>query len=390
MNKQRRRQKKDFRLPVGIAAVCALAALLVAAHILVRAAEPKAVPAGREVTILAQPQTLQRPFTVTLEPTATPVPTPVPTPTPRPTPEPPFEYLPVVQKANTGEKKIAITVDDCYQLNNLEALCELTVRAGGELTIFPIGETLTMPGMKSILRKYVFDYGFQVENHTYSHARVFRLSEAEMAEEIWRQSDALNRALGVNYRQSFFRLMGGDGKYDQRTHNYLRQLGYKGIADWTVSGSDAEMGAIKAYLEPGAVYLFHTTDADMQKLREFIPYAVSEGYELVTLNELLGLPANIWSDLSTAETSAPAPVSYRVEYRDQQMGDYSWSVVEIQSRLMELGYLDESAKSAVKGTAADGVYGQGTADAVAAFQTNAGLEATGIADVATQRALFGK
>ena len=384
-----KKTRSRCRYAICIAAAVTMIALLAAAQILVHTMKPKTVQASREVTILAQPQTMQR-FTVTLEPTATPVPTPTPEPTAVPTPEPvrPFEYLPVVQRANTDEMKIAITVDDCFQTDNLEELCELTVREGGRLTIFPIGETLSRSGMKEILRKYVFDHDFQIENHTFSHSRVFRLSEADMAAEIWKQRDAVNRALGVNYQQSFFRLMGGDGKFDQRTHNYLRQLGYKGIADWTLSGSDAEMSTIKAYLQPGAIYLFHTTDADTQKLREFIPYAVSMGYEIVTLNELLGLPENTWSDLSTAETSAPVPAKYAVEYRDQQVGDYSWSVVQIQSRLMELGYLDLSAKSAVEGTAGDGVYGEGTAEAGAAFQISAGLESTGIADVATQRALF--
>ena len=101
--------------------------------------------------------------------------------------------------------------------------------------------------------------------------------------------------------------MGGDGEYDQRTHNYLRQLGYLGIADWSLSGSDADLERIKSSLAPGKIYLFHTTDADTAKLKEFIPYAVSQGYELVTLNELLGLEANAVSDLSTAETTMPEP-----------------------------------------------------------------------------------
>lgn len=398
------RQRQRFMRTVGFVVGCMLVVSIALGSTMLQGQKPTAIAASREVEILAAPQTLeQKPVdqsavSMALNTPAPVIATPAPTaePTPEPTAEPaeeeeayvPFEKLPVVKKADTTERKIAITVDDCFQVDNLRYLCEGTVRYGGKLTIFPIGQNLSKEGMSEILRKYVFDYGFQVENHTWSHARVFRLSEEEMAAEIWQNRNAVNQCLGVNYQQSFFRLMGGDGDKDQRTHNYLKQLGYKGIASWSLSGSDATLDQMKQHLQPGAIYLFHTTDKDTANLAQFIPYVVSQGYEIVTLNELLGLPANTWTDLSTAETSAPVPNEYVVEYEDQQIGDYSWSVVQIQSRLMQLGYLDSSSDSALESTAADGVYGKGTANAVAAFQADAGLPATGIADPYTQLELF--
>ena len=349
--------------------------------------------------------------TPTPEPTAEPTeaPTPMPTPVPQPTLAPeqeeaafestqtpapavaasePFAYLPVVHQANIQEKKIAITVDDCFQIDNLKHIIRLAYNKNGKLTIFPIGQNVVKGDMDGVLKACVFDLGFEIENHTWSHSRVFRLSEQEMAAEIWKQRAAVSSALGVNYQQHFFRLMGGDGEYDQRTHNYLKQLGFLGIANWSYSGSDADIANIKATLKPGMIYLFHTTDGDTKKLDEFIPYAVSQGYELVTLNNLLGLPENTWTDISTMEREMPQPQPYTVEYREEKKGDYSWAIINIQNRLHELGYLKSGSKSAVKGTVADGVYGDGTAKAVAAFQRDHGLEPTGVADVATQEKLF--
>ena len=300
-----------------------------------------------------------------------------------------FEYLPVIHHADTTEKRIAITVDDCFQMDNLKTIAKLAIDRGGRLTLFPIGQNVVRDGMSDILKACVFNYGFEIENHTWSHSRIFRMSEEDMAAEIWKQRAAVNQALGVNYQEHFFRLMGGDGEYDQRTHNYLRQLGYLGIADWSLSGSDADLERIKSSLAPGKIYLFHTTDADTAKLKEFIPYAVSQGYELVTLNELLGLEANAVSDLSTAETTMPEPQPYATVYAEQKKGDYSWSVVLIQRALYEKGYLAASAKTATKGDVADGVYGDSTADAISAFQRANGLPETGVADAATQRLLLG-
>ena len=290
-----------------------------------------------------------------------------------------YEYLPVYRRADIVEKKIAITVDDCYQVDNLRTIINTARNSGGRLTLFPIGENLSRDGMRETLFG-AMKAGFEIENHTWSHERVFRLPEFQMAEQIWRQSAALNQLLGVNYQQHFFRLMGGDGSSDQRTHNYLMQLGYLGIAGWSVSGSDSTLEAIKSSLDPGQIYLFHTTNGDTEKLKLFIPYAVSQGYKLVTLNELLGYPNNEISVYQ--ETSMPLPQSYQEDYRTHKVGDYAWNILLMQDKLRSLGFLQMDGEST-------GYYGEQTAVAVMAYQRSMGLAATGVADSETQRRLLG-
>jgi len=290
-----------------------------------------------------------------------------------------FEYLPVIRHGSAEKKQIAVTVDDCFQVDNLRTIIDTAEACGGRLTLFPIGQNLEKPGMAKLLRHGVFDLGFEVENHTWSHQRIFRLPEAQMAEEIWRQGQAVNRALGVSYEQHFFRLMGGDGECDQRTHNYLGQLGFRGIASWSLSGSDADMTMIQRALKPGAVYLFHTTDADTEKLKAFLPYAVAQGYELVTLNELTGCAPNAVG--AYAEQAMPAPRAYRCDLRDRRLGDYAWCVVGMQDALRRLGCLKLDGPST-------GYYGRQTRDAIAAFQRISGLPETGVADAETQRRLL--
>ena len=288
-------------------------------------------------------------------------------------------YLPVIRRGATEEKRIAITVDDCYQVDNLKTILTVSHRNNGNLTLFPIGENLTKPGMPEVLRGCVYKLGDEIENHTWSHQRIFRLSEEEMAAEIWKQRARLCEVLGANYEQHFFRLMGGDGETDLRTHNYLEQLGYRGIASWSISGSDADMAQIKAALKPGAIFLFHTTDADTRKLREFIPYAVSQGYQLVTLNALMGFEANALS--AYTGQSMPAPRPYREDYRTHKLGDYAWNVVRLQDALRALGCLRMEGPSS-------GYFGQQTADAVKQYQSRAGLPVTGVADGETLRRLL--
>lgn len=303
---------------------------------------------------------------------------PAPTATASPSAHSPA-YLPVIRRGETEAKVIAITVDDCFQVDNLKEILTLAHKSGGNLTLFPIGENLSKPGMAEVLRGCVYKLGDEVENHTWSHQRIFRLSEDEMAAEIWKQRAALNKLLGANYEQHFFRLMGGDGENDLRTHNYLDQLGYRGIAGWSISGSDADMNQIKAALKPGAIYLFHCTDGDTRKLREFIPYAVAQGYRLVTLNALMGYGENALSAYHEEEMPAPRP--YAEDYRAHKTGDYAWNVVRLQDALRALGLLKLDGPST-------GYYGEQTAEAVKRYQAREGLPATGEADSETLKRLL--
>ncbi len=324
---------------------------------------------------------------VTLEPQDTPEPTaeptPTPTPTPEPTPEPPpeptpFAYLPVVHHADIGQKKIAITIDDCYQPRNLNTIVNLVEKKGGKLTLFPIGQNVSIEGMPELLRRCAFELGYEIENHTYSHARIFRLPDEEMAAEIYKQHAALSRVLGVNYQEHFLRLMGGDGDTDQRIHGYLAKLGYLGIANWSVSGSDSDMAHIKSSLAPGQVYLFHTTDPDTEKLKKFIPWAIDQGYQLVTLNELFGLPENAVSELTDAPMPLPDAIT---DTHTITEGEYTWVAVGLQDKLRALGYLDITGPST-------GYYGAQTVKAMKRFQEAAGLPVTGEADEETQKRLM--
>ncbi len=377
------RRRRGVLPAAFILALCALALVLLSAKLFPKG-EP-ARPAASEVqaksdggaALAVRPSEPVEPL-ITLAPQPTLEPTPEPT--PRPTPEPtPFRYLPVVHRAKTEAKKIAVTVDDCYQLNNLQTIVDVAEANGAKLTLFPVGENLSISGMSDLMRRCAFDLGYEIENHTWSHERIFRLPDDEMAAEIWKQHAALNRALGVSYQQHFLRLMGGDGDTDPRIHSYLEKLGYLGIANWSVSGSDSDMAHIQSALAPGQIYLFHCTDGDTAKLEEFIPWAVSQGYRLVTLNGLFKLPDNETSALT--DEAMPRPDPDVDDHHTLKEGEYTWTALRLQEKLRALGYLEIEGPST-------GYYGPKTVEAVVAFQKASGLSPTGEADAETQRRIL--
>ncbi len=289
-------------------------------------------------------------------------------------------YLPIFEKADTNEKIIAVTVDDFFQFSNAKEIIDLAVDNGAKLTLFPIGKNAVRKELKDTLL-YAYTCGMEIENHTYEHRPLYKMNDKAMARQVYYQCLAVDYALGVEYQEHFFRPMGGDGRDDQRTHEYIRQLGMYGIAHWSVSGSDTDVDKLLDSFAPGNIYLFHTTNSDMEKLRRFIPAAIEAGYTLVTLNEMFGLPDNEVSELKTPvkEHEVPPLAPFALTPRTYRKGDYTWQANLIQQRLRELGYLHGKP---------DGVYGDSTARAVGNFQKGNDLKVTGKADPATQELLF--
>ena len=284
-------------------------------------------------------------------------------------------YMPVLYQANTEEKIIAITVDDCFQGPNLQKIIQCALDNNGKLTIFPIGDNLKKDTVASAI-KWAWESGFEIENHTYNHAGMYHYDDERMRMEMWYQSMQLNQVLGVNYQEHFFRPKGGDERNDQRVHAYANQMGMKGIAIWTQSGSSNPVERL--VLAPGAIYLFHTTNTDLSRLLEFIPLATREGYRLVTLNEMFGLPENEYTEL-TAATDPPQLEAFKVIPTMLQKTSYIRAAAVVQRRLIELGWLEGEA---------DGVFGQSSFMATGYFQLAADLQADGKAGPSTQAVLF--
>ena len=287
-------------------------------------------------------------------------------------------FMPMVSKANTDENIIAVTVDDCFQADNLKQIVACALNNNAKLTIFPIGENLERDSVAEVIRA-AWERGMEIENHTYTHKGTYHYDDNYMTEDIWRQSVVLNQVLGVNYRQHFFRPKGGDERFDQRTHAYVRQLGFSALALWTQSGSTDSMESLLKNRGPGRIYLFHTTDNDLSKLLQFIPEAVNRGYRLVTLNEMFGLPDNETSDLSTAPAEKPALQSFHVLPMTLKLTSYARAAAAVQARLIELGWM--------KGEPT-GVYGKTTHACMELFQAAAGLNVDGTAGEESQKLLF--
>ena len=284
-------------------------------------------------------------------------------------------FLPVCHGARTGKKVVALTFDDCNEAENLRTIIDLISENNGTATIFPIGENVYF--LAPILRSAV-SLGFEIENHTMSHSGLYSEDDEGLAYQIWQQNREVCLALGVDYQMHFLRPMGGDNRYDQRTHNYMRQMGYSGIAYWAQVGSNNTASQIMKDLQPGQIILFHTTAEDLRIVKSLVPKLVAKGYKMVTMNELFGLEPNAQTELT--ENAAPFPLELFTRFEQTlKRGDWLHDVKLMQDKLTELGYLNDKC---------DGKFGEVTKAALKEFQAEHGLDPTGVCDPATWDLLF--
>lgn len=284
-------------------------------------------------------------------------------------------FLPICYGKNTTDKVVALTFDDCNQPRNLQEILYRIWKEGGKATIFPIGENVSM--LAGTLKDAV-SQGFEIENHTMTHSGLYSEDDEGLAYQLCQQNNEVNKALGADYQMHFLRPKGGDNRYDQRTHAYLRQMGYYGIAYWSQVGSGNTADNLMANLKPGDIILFHTTDQDLATVRDLVPRLVAAGYRMVTLNELFGLEENQLSPLST-DAGTVALEAYTRFDQDLRKGDYLHDVYLMQEKLAQLGYLSADY---------NGYFGEKTVTALKQYQSDMGLPADGVCGKATWNRLF--
>ena len=306
-----------------------------------------------------------------------------------PTVKPGDYFLPVFDRAlrtPNDQSMIAITIDGCDNPEVMSRILYVADIYNAKLTLFPSGDALMKmgPGFQTC----VYTLHYELENCAFdSERKDYSLSSGELALQLWRQSIAASYALQRDYQQHFYRPRNIQSVYDQRTHFFIRKLGFLGIASYSHSYMGHDLESLTKTLANGKIYQFDMTEESMALLEGFMKEANEKGYKMVTMNELFGLDANgIGSSLTIDKQELPEMNDYTPTYYDLKLNYRTNAVYSLQSRLISLGYLKAPTEDLE--IRADGIYGADTSIAVSAFQARVGLVATGNADVETQQKLF--
>jgi peptidoglycan-N-acetylglucosamine deacetylase len=193
----------------------------------------------------------------------------------------------------TLQKAVAITFDDGPNHIYTQQVLEIFSEAGGRATFFMIGEQ--MKNHPEVV-KQVAALGHEIGNHTYTHPKLSLLGIAECLEEIEQTEKLIEELAGrkpVVFRPPYL-------DYNQDTVSLLQQKGYSMIGALNLAAQDWEQPGVEHILEKsrdalknGSILIFHDGFGDRSQTIEAVRMLVSEltsqGYQLVTVSELLEL-----------------------------------------------------------------------------------------------------
>ncbi len=187
-------------------------------------------------------------------------------------------------------KRIALTFDDGPHPRKTPEILDILDKHGVKATFFVVG---TNAEYYPHIIKEEAERGHEIANHSYSHSRLSEFTAEQIKEEIERTDVLIKKASGIT--PTLFRPP--EGKYSENIVKVATDMGKSTVIwtvdtlDWAKTPADVIVENIKNNVTYGSIILFHdftskqahTTEA----LEIIIPYLKSQGYEFVTVSELI-------------------------------------------------------------------------------------------------------
>ncbi|MGC8840128.1 MAG: polysaccharide deacetylase family protein [Candidatus Sumerlaeaceae bacterium] len=197
--------------------------------------------------------------------------------------------LKIIREWPTGKKRVALTFDDGphpeYTRKFLAMLAEKNVKA----TFFLLGPNVEK--QPDVVREIVAA-GHEVGNHSWSHPVLNKLAPEKIREELEKTTRAIAEASGAQVRL----VRPPYGSANKKVQDICDSLGARIICwsidtdDWRKQTTKEKMvETIKRNVRDGAIVLMHDRfDKSYETTAEIIDALRAQGYEFVTVGELLG------------------------------------------------------------------------------------------------------
>lgn len=197
----------------------------------------------------------------------------------------------VYRSVKTDTKQIAFTFDDGPHPHLTEEILKILDQYQVKATFFMIGQNVkNYPDVAN----EVIKAGHEIGNHTYSHVHLERLNDSQVAREIEACDDALEEL--CEYRPHLFRPP--EGAINERIQNCANHEDYSLILwsidtrDWECKDENEIVNTVLNSIQPGDIILMHDyigrKSRTPQALKILLPKLIEQGYEPVTVSQLLG------------------------------------------------------------------------------------------------------
>ncbi len=193
----------------------------------------------------------------------------------------------VLYHGSRDRSVVAMTFDDCYDLNLLQQWADFLVNyPKTRVTFFPVGLALeNAAAKKPDLWKSLVSQGHELGYHGYRHALPSSLSTTAALEDYKSWLEAARAAAGKDIQVHFARPPFGELSYSFL--NICRENNLE-AAMWTESWGMADkfFEKEKELSQQGDIILFHIRLQDLENAKIAVPYFMGRGITPVTMTVL--------------------------------------------------------------------------------------------------------
>ena len=183
-----------------------------------------------------------------------------------------------------SRKAVALTFDDGPNPNTTPVALELLKKYNAKATFFMVGRAVA--GNENIIKQVVAD-GHQIGNHSWSHPLLTKISLEQAKSQINDTTEALKKASGqdVHIMRPPY---GGINSTIQAAVDQSFILWDIDTLDWKNRNTASIMKEVRK-AQPGSIILMHDIhQTSIDALPTVLQYLTEQGFELVTVEELMG------------------------------------------------------------------------------------------------------
>lgn len=184
---------------------------------------------------------------------------------------------------------IVFTFDDGPTPEITERIMNAFLSVNGRATFFELGSRIESYGY---LTKMLYEHGFEIGNHSYSHANLSIADEEGIRQEIYATQDIAYSIIGKDI--SIVRPTYGEISELMREVIPFKMINWTvDSLDWKSRNKDAICLEVLPYIEDGSIILMHDLYASTaEAVEEMLPILAEKGYQFVTLSDYLKIKEN--------------------------------------------------------------------------------------------------
>ena len=204
---------------------------------------------------------------------------------------------------------VALTFDDGPNMKYTAKFLDVLEKYGVPGTFFVLGQNMKQSGADALLRR-MRSLGCDVGIHGLTHDTMTKFSQKKQEQRLREMKKRIAEALGEEYVPHLMR-----PPYGTKNNTVLRAAKNEELAcilwsvdtrDWSNRSKTKIVKIVKREVKNGSIILFHDRiEASLSAIDELIPWLLGEGYDVVTVTELL----------ESAE-----PIEYGRSYRCKKIG----------------------------------------------------------------------